>query len=43
MTPSAIDIPSFNDTKLILVAAGEEVKVIDAEKKAELLSCNPFR
>ena len=43
MTPSTIDIPSFNDSKLILVAAGEEVKVFDAEKKVELLSCNPFK
>lgn len=36
-------MPSIDNSKLILVASGAEVKVINSEKKAELFSFNPFK
>ena len=36
-------MPSIDNSKLILVASGSEVKVINSEKKAELFSFNPFK
>ena len=38
-----MDVPSIDNSKLILVASGAEVKVINSEKKAELFSFNPFK
>ena len=40
---SCVDVPSIDSSKLILVASGAEVKVINSEKKAELFSFNPFK
>ena len=40
---SCVDVPSIDNSKLILVASGAEVKVINSEKKAELFSFNPFK
>ena len=43
LNASCVDVPSIDNSKLILVASGAEVKVINSEKKAELFSFNPFK
>ena len=40
---SCVDLPCFDDSKLILIASGPNVKVLNSEKKAELFSFNPFK